>query len=120
MLPKAHFESTNQIPNMKDDTNTTAGSDSPSTPRSPAWCEVDDVIEILEQHGLGWSLDHTGNLIEARIWDWPDVVGRYRPRTVEPLVHMLQTAMMEVPKHYWESIKDHGHERSSTTNQKRK
>ena len=80
-----------------------------STPCSPARCEVDDIIETLEKHQLGWSLDHTGNLIEARIWDWPNVVGRYRPNTVEPLVHMLQTAMLEVPKHYWENDQDDAH-----------
>jgi len=77
--------------------------DSRPATSSPAWCEVDEIIETLEKHGLGWSLDHTGNLIEARIWDWPNVVGRYRPNTVEPLVHMLQTAMLEVPKYYWEN-----------------
>ena len=81
-----------------------SGSSAPSC--STAWCEVDEIIEVLEKHGLGWSLDHTGRLIEARIWDWPNVVGRYRPNKVEPLVHMLQTAMLEVPKHYWENVQD--------------
>lgn len=69
--------------------------------RPASWCAVDEIIEDLEAHGLGWSLDHTANLIECRIWDWPEVVGRYRPDKVEPLVQMLQRACDEVPKHYW-------------------
>jgi hypothetical protein len=40
---------------------------------------VDDIIADLESRGLGWSLDHTGTLIEARVWDWPTVIARYRP-----------------------------------------
>ncbi len=56
----------------------------------------DDLIQILESRGLGWSLDHTGNLIEARVWDWPNVIGRYRPNTVIPLAEMLAKAMYEV------------------------
>jgi len=54
----------------------------------------DDLIQILESRGLGWSLDH--NLIEARVWDWPNVIGRYRPNTVIPLAEMLAKAMYEV------------------------
>ncbi len=57
---------------------------------------VDDLIGDLESRGLGWSLDHTGNLIEARVWDWPYVIGRYRPSTVVPLAEMLAKAMYEV------------------------
>lgn len=57
---------------------------------------VDDLIQDLEARGLGWSLDNTGRLIEARVWDWPDVVGRYRPHKVEPLAEMLATAMKQV------------------------
>ena len=54
---------------------------------------VDDLIAILKKRGLGWSLDHTDRLIEARVWDWPNVIGRYRPRMVEPLAVMLRAAM---------------------------
>ena len=54
---------------------------------------ADGLICWLEKRGYGWSLDHTGNLIEARIWQWPNVVGRYRPNTVEPLADMLRGAM---------------------------
>ena len=57
---------------------------------------VDDLIAELEVRGLGWSLDNTGRLIEARVWDWPNVVGRYRPNTVEPLAKMLAEAMYQV------------------------
>ena len=58
--------------------------------------DVDALIADLESRGLGWSLDHTGRLIEARIWDWPNVIGRYRPDTTEPLLTMLSTALAEV------------------------
>lgn len=58
--------------------------------------EVDHIISILESRGLGWSLDHTGHMIEARIWKWPTVIGRYRPAQVEPLARMLAAAMMDV------------------------
>lgn len=54
---------------------------------------ADDLINKLESRGLGWSLDHTGRIIEARIWDWPHVIGRYRPNEVEPLAYMLSKAM---------------------------
>ena len=54
---------------------------------------ADAIIAKLEAAGLGWSLDHCGCLIEARIWRWPDVIGRYRPHTVEPLADMLMAAI---------------------------
>jgi hypothetical protein len=57
---------------------------------------VDDIISDLESRGLGWSLDNTGRLIEALVWDWPAVIGRYRPATTEPLAKMLATAAFEV------------------------
>lgn len=55
---------------------------------------ADELIQWLEARGFGWSLDHTGHMIEARIWDWPNVVGRYRPAKVEPLADMLRGAML--------------------------
>jgi hypothetical protein len=57
---------------------------------------ADDIIADLESRGLGWSLDHIGQLIEARVWDWPNVIGRYRPHTVEPLAKMLAAAAFDV------------------------
>ena len=56
---------------------------------------ADELIEQLEDMGLGWSLDNTVRLIEARILDWPRVIGRYRPRRVEPLAKMLEAAMAD-------------------------
>ena len=56
---------------------------------------ADELIAGLEEAGLGWSLDHTGRLIEARVWDWPDVIGRYRPNAVEPLATMLRGAISD-------------------------
>jgi len=57
---------------------------------------ADDIIADIESRGLGWSLDNTGTLIEARVWDWPTVIGRYRPAKVEPLAKMLSAACYEV------------------------
>lgn len=57
---------------------------------------ADTIIEILDRKGLGWSLDHTGNLREARIWDWPSVIGRYRPHDPMPLAEMLRRAIKEM------------------------
>lgn len=57
---------------------------------------VDTLISDLESRGLGWSLDNTGRLIEARVWDWPYVIGRYRPNATEPLAKMLSEAMYQV------------------------
>jgi len=57
---------------------------------------ADSIIADLESRGLGWSLDHTGHLIEARIWKWPSVIGRYRPESTEPLAQMLERALAEV------------------------
>lgn len=62
---------------------------------------VDVLINILEERGLGWSLDHAGKLIEVRIWGpWPHVISRYRPNEVQPLAHMLEQAMYGIP--WWE------------------
>lgn len=55
---------------------------------------VDALIEQLEKENLGFSLDHTARLYEARVWKWPNVVGRYRPSKQEPLLHMLQQACL--------------------------
>lgn len=57
---------------------------------------VDQLIQELEARGLGWSLDNTGRLIEARVWHWPNVIGRYCPNAVEPLAKMLSEAMYQV------------------------
>lgn len=54
---------------------------------------ADELIQWLELRGFGWSLDHTGHMIEARVWDWPNVIGRHRPSKVEPLADMLRGAM---------------------------
>jgi hypothetical protein len=62
----------------------------------PPDCSVDVLIADLESRGLGWSLDNTGRLIEARVWDWPHVIGRYRPHKTEPLAHMIAKAMYQV------------------------
>lgn len=55
---------------------------------------ADELIQWLEARGFGWSLDHTGHMIEARIWEWPNVVARYRPAKAEPLARMIRAAML--------------------------
>ena len=37
---------------------------------------ADDIIADLESRGLCWSLDHTGTLVEARVWAWPHGISR--------------------------------------------
>jgi len=60
--------------------------------------EFDVIIAELEVKGLGWDVGNAGRLIEARIWQWPNVVGRYRPATVEPLAVMLRGAIADMEK----------------------
>ena len=63
---------------------------------------ADELIQWLEARGFGWSLDRTARMIEARIWDWPNVVGRYRTAKVEPLADMLRAAMRTMhDDHFW-------------------
>jgi hypothetical protein len=50
---------------------------------------LDCLITHLEREGFNWDVGHTGGLIEARVWDWPNVIGRYRPNQVEPVYGML-------------------------------
>ena len=57
---------------------------------------IDHLIADLESRGLGWTLDHTGCILEARVWDWPNVIGRYRPDKIESLSKMLANAMFYV------------------------
>ena len=57
---------------------------------------VDDIIADLESRGLGWSIEHIGGVIEARVGKWRHIIARYRPATVEPLAKMLATACYDV------------------------
>ncbi len=57
---------------------------------------IDELIAELESRGLGWDIGHTGRLIEARVWDWPYVIGRYRPYKTEPAAAMLAKAMLDI------------------------
>ena len=57
---------------------------------------ADELIQIIEEKGLGWDVGNTGNFIECRIWEWPHVVSRYRPHKTESLTHMLAEAMYQV------------------------
>jgi hypothetical protein len=67
--------------------------------------KIDELIVDLESRGLGWSLDHNGGLIEARIWHWPYVIGRYRPSLMAPLVEMMQGALQQVDLDYYAVLK---------------
>ncbi len=60
--------------------------------------EADAIIADLEAKGLGWDVGNYGRLIEARIWQFPDVLGRYRPATVEPLAAMLRVAIADMER----------------------
>lgn len=62
--------------------------------------KADEIIKQLEWLDLGWSLDYTGRIREARIWKWPHVIGRYRatdPEKHEPLAEMLMKAIKNSP-----------------------
>lgn len=56
---------------------------------------VDDLIRQIEARGYQWDVSNTARIIEARIWKWPNVVGRYRPNTLEPIEDMLKKACDE-------------------------
>jgi hypothetical protein len=60
--------------------------------------EADAIIAELEVKGLGWDVGNVGRMIETRIWQWPNVVGRYRPARVEPLAVMLRGAIADMEK----------------------
>jgi hypothetical protein len=76
---------------------------------------VDRLVKELESRGLGWDLGNQGRLIEARVWDWPYVIGRYRPAKVEPLSKMLATAMQEVDWDKYPVKEKSGHETDFVT-----
>lgn len=59
---------------------------------------ADDLIAWLEARDYGWSIDHHGNLIEARIWDWPYVIGRFRPCEIMPLADLLRGAIQTMTR----------------------
>jgi len=57
---------------------------------------VDDLIQDLESRGLGWSICHAENRMEAQVYLGPYVIERYRFDTVLPLAQMLAKVMYEV------------------------
>ena len=79
---------------------------------------VDRLVKELESRGLGWDIGNQGRLIEARVWDWPYVIGRYRPAKVEPLSKMLATAMQEVDWEKYPVKEKSGHETDFVTKTK--
>ena len=58
--------------------------------------EIDLLIQELEAHGLSWDIGHLPHIVEARVWKWPHVIGRYRVDKIEPAATMLAKAMMEI------------------------
>lgn len=56
---------------------------------------ADLLIFEIELIGLQWDVGNTGINIEARIWNWPDVIGRYRPNKTEDLHMMLKKACID-------------------------
>lgn len=61
-----------------------------SLPENPT---CDEIIEELEKHGLGWDVGKCCRLVEARIWDWPFVICRYRPIERMTVAEMLMKAI---------------------------
>ena len=55
---------------------------------------IGELIEIIEQEGYHWDVANTSGLREARIWDWPNVKGRYRTNENESPFLMLSKALI--------------------------
>jgi hypothetical protein len=58
--------------------------------------KVDTLILDLESRGLGWDICHVGGFVEVRIWKWPNVISRHRPKNLKPLNEMFSEAMFGI------------------------
>ena len=60
----------------------------------PAFClhNLDLLAEQLEKEGLDWDVGFTGRHREARVWEWPNVVGRSQSEEYVPASKMLVKA----------------------------
>lgn len=70
---------------------------------------ADDLIRELEARGLGLDISHTGTpagFRAVRIWQWPFVIGRYRPTSAEPVAKMLAEAMKDIEWSKYPELKE--------------
>ncbi len=75
---------------------------------------ADDIIQKLEERGVGWSIKSALGGLDARVWEFetrnrafPRLEGRYRPDEVEPLSAMLEQACRGAG--LWDEINKQGH-----------
>jgi len=51
---------------------------------------LDELIADIESRGLGWDVGQSSPMFyEARIWDWPYVIGRHDHDFQEPITPLL-------------------------------
>ena len=56
-------------------------------------------INDIESRGLGWDVGQMSETFaECRIWQWPNVIARHRPKGRESIGEMLATAWAMVDK----------------------
>ena len=55
--------------------------------------EIDSLVAKIETKGFRWDVGMIGpNMYEARIWDWPEVIGRVRAHRRCGIYQMLLDA----------------------------
>lgn len=58
--------------------------------------KLEDVIDVIESKGWRWDVGAIGGgLYEARIWRWPEVIGRVRYSERVPVFNMLIDALRD-------------------------
>jgi len=60
---------------------------------------LDELIADIELRGLGWDVGQSSPMFyEARIWDWPYVIGRHNHNFKEPTtpLQMLEKALAQI------------------------
>ncbi len=58
--------------------------------------DIEGLITHIESLGYSWDVGMVGTgMYEARIWDWPNVIGRYRTTERKSAVDMLIEAMKD-------------------------
>lgn len=53
---------------------------------------MNNLTKYLESKGYQWDVGYTGINREARVWKWPEVIGRYRADEHESPTEMLVKA----------------------------
>ncbi|MCP5101370.1 MAG: hypothetical protein GY943_37970 [Chloroflexi bacterium] len=58
--------------------------------------ELSDVIDFIESNGWRWDVGMiAGDTYEARVWRWPEVIGRARFDKRIPVFNMLIDALID-------------------------